>query len=222
MISDSGKHYLYRHIRMDKYQPFYIGVGTKSNLKNPYMRSKSKVHRNPHWKNVVNLCDYEVEIILESENYNFILNKEKEFILLHGRKDLNTGPLVNMTDGGEGTIGAIRTKQWQDKIVASNKKAIKKTRKSLSNETKEKIRKGNLGLKRKPETIEKVKLARSKQDLSHLGKPVIQMDLKGEVIKEWASIADARKVLKTGYNIRRAIINNSTCKGFKWEYKIYK
>lgn len=24
-----GKHYLYRHIRLDKNEPFYIGIGTK-------------------------------------------------------------------------------------------------------------------------------------------------------------------------------------------------
>lgn len=30
MIVEDGKYYLYRHIRNDKNEPFYIGVGTKS------------------------------------------------------------------------------------------------------------------------------------------------------------------------------------------------
>ena len=33
--------------------------------------------------------------------------KEIEFIKLYGRKDNNTGILVNLTDGGEGTLGVI-------------------------------------------------------------------------------------------------------------------
>lgn len=31
MIEPEGKYYLYRHIRLDKNQPFYIGIGTKPN-----------------------------------------------------------------------------------------------------------------------------------------------------------------------------------------------
>lgn len=30
MIVDNGKYYLYRHIRLDKNEPFYIGIGSRS------------------------------------------------------------------------------------------------------------------------------------------------------------------------------------------------
>jgi len=30
MIVDSGKYFLYRHIRLDKNEPFYIGVATEA------------------------------------------------------------------------------------------------------------------------------------------------------------------------------------------------
>jgi hypothetical protein len=43
--------------------------------------------------------------MLESDDYEFIKNKEVEFIKLYGRKDLNKGTLVNLTDSGEGSSG---------------------------------------------------------------------------------------------------------------------
>lgn len=118
MIINSGKHYLYRHIRPDKNEVFYVGIGTKCKESNPYARSKSKFNKGPYWKNIAKTNpDYKIEIILESDNYEFIKNKEREFIKLYGRKDLGLGTLSNMTDGGNGTKGAIRTKEWQEKIV---------------------------------------------------------------------------------------------------------
>ena len=69
----------------------------------------------------------------ESNNREFIIEKEKEFILIYGRKDLNKGTLVNFTDGGEGIInaslelrnrfsnirkGTSQTKDWIEKRIA--------------------------------------------------------------------------------------------------------
>lgn len=112
-ILESGRHYLYRHVRVDTNNPFYIGIGTKpNNIKGNerdkviYRRAYSKETRNSIWYNIVNKCDgkFIVEIILESDNYEFIQTKEKEFITLYGKKK-DGGLLVNMTDGGEGTRG---------------------------------------------------------------------------------------------------------------------
>ena len=41
MIEDEGKYYLYRHIREDKNEVFYIGIGTK-NSKVEYKRAFAK------------------------------------------------------------------------------------------------------------------------------------------------------------------------------------
>ena len=120
MLVDNGKYYLYRHIRLDKNEPFYIGIGTKNKLiKNPYFRSISKYDRNKIWQKITFKTKYEVEILLESNNYNFIKEKEIEFIKLYGRKDLNTGILCNMTDGGNGLINCLS-------IQGSNSYAAKK------------------------------------------------------------------------------------------------
>lgn len=112
---EEGKYYLYRHIRLDKNEPFYIGIATKRRevkgniFKSVYFRAYRKSGRNKIWNNIINLTDYSVEILFESDNYEFIKNKEKEFILLYGRKDLKTGCLANRCDGGEGNAGKIIT-----------------------------------------------------------------------------------------------------------------
>jgi hypothetical protein len=103
MIKTTGKYYLYRHIRLDNNQPFYIGIGTKYEKFAPseeYRRAYNKIGRSCWWKKVINKTNYKVEILLESDNYEFIQEKEIEFIKLYGRKDLEEGILVNLTDGG--------------------------------------------------------------------------------------------------------------------------
>lgn len=97
--------YLYRHIRLDNNEPFYIGIGTDSQ----YKRSNNFYNRSNHWKNITNKTQYEVEILLDDLTWEEACIKEIEFIALYGRKDLNKGPLVNLTDGGEGFLGYKHT-----------------------------------------------------------------------------------------------------------------
>ena len=100
-----NNYYLYQHIRLDRNQVFYIGVGTVQTIRNKYRyysRSKEKYGRNSIWKRIISKTDYKIEILIESDNYDYILEKEKEYIKLYGRIDLKTGTLANMTEGGEG------------------------------------------------------------------------------------------------------------------------
>ena len=99
-------YYLYRHIRLDKNEPFYIGIGHTD--KDKYDRAYTKNKRNYFWKNIVNNTDYEVEIVYETSIKDEIFEKEKEFIKLYGRRDLGNGTLVNLTDGGEFSINKSR------------------------------------------------------------------------------------------------------------------
>ena len=106
MITHNGKYYLYRHIRHDKNIPFYIGVGQKENnghkrITTEYRRAFVHFTRNKYWKSVVKNTTYSVEILLESDERDFISKKEIEFIALYGRKDIGSGYLCNMTDGGD-------------------------------------------------------------------------------------------------------------------------
>lgn len=120
--------YLYRHIRLDKNEPFYIGIGSDD----VYKRAYSKKNRNKYWKNIINKTKYEVEILLDNLSWEEACNKEKEFISLYGRKDLCKGSLCNYTDGGDGVLGLI-----------------------MSNESREKMRKAQTGKKQSSEQIAK-------------------------------------------------------------------
>lgn len=100
------RYYIYRHIRHDKNEPFYIGKGTKADNcvthKVVYRRAYSKLDRNYIWKGITNRTDYTVEIIYETDSRKEIDKKEIEFIQLYGRIDKGTGTLCNLTDGGDG------------------------------------------------------------------------------------------------------------------------
>ena len=89
--------YVYRHIRLDKNVPFYIGISGEDD----YNRAH-RTRRNTLWKRIANKTKYEVEIIMEGLTWGQACEKEKELIKLYGRVDLETGTLANLTDGGEG------------------------------------------------------------------------------------------------------------------------
>lgn len=131
MIVDNGEYYLYRHIRLDTNSVFYVGIGKKTPLhikNNVYYRAYSKSSRNAHWKHIIQQTPYTVEIILESNDRFFILKKEIEFIGLYGRKDINTGELVNLTNGGDNGLNkskdAIKRQLETSKKNGSYEKTI--------------------------------------------------------------------------------------------------
>ena len=92
--------YVYRHIRLDKNEPFYIGIGNDTTFK----RAKEKARRSELWKKIVSKTEYEVEILFDDITYEEAKIKEIEFIQLYGRIDNRNGTLTNLTNGGDGTI----------------------------------------------------------------------------------------------------------------------
>ena len=106
--------YVYRHIRLDKNEPFYIGIGNKVNYARAYEKDPSK--RNIIWNRIVSKSDYEVDIIFDGLTKDEASEKEKEFISLYGRIDLETGFLCNMTDGGDGIWNCIRSNETRKKL----------------------------------------------------------------------------------------------------------
>lgn len=89
---------LYFHINSVKNEIFYVGIG---NSKRPY----TKHHRNNFWFNIVNKYNYIVDIIEENLTWEEACEREIFYISKIGRRDLCKGPLVNMTNGGEGSRG---------------------------------------------------------------------------------------------------------------------
>jgi hypothetical protein len=109
--------YVYRHIRLDKNEPFYIGIGSDKY----HFRAYDKGRRNNIWKKIVAKTEYEVEILFDNIDRLEACKKEIEFIKLYGKK-CNNGILCNLTDGGDGSFGIF------------TRKGVK-----LSNETKDKM-----------------------------------------------------------------------------------
>lgn len=87
---------VYRHIRLDKNIPFYIGIGKTEK------RAYQKYFRNNIWNQIISKTKYDVEILFDNLSWEQACEKEKEFIKLYGRIDLKTGILANQTDGGDG------------------------------------------------------------------------------------------------------------------------
>jgi hypothetical protein len=89
---------VYKHTRMDNGLPFYIGIGKT------IARAYSKYGRNIWWKKITSVTHYNVEIIKKDISWDEACQIEKELIKLYGRKDIKTGILCNLTDGGDGNV----------------------------------------------------------------------------------------------------------------------
>lgn len=124
------KYYVYRHLRLDKNQVFYIGQGTKPNVftsfKREYSRAFDIQRRNAYWNSIVKITEYDVEILYESNSIEEINNKEIEFIELYGRKDLNKGTLANQCSGGHTTRGRMYTEEQKRKFSEIQKGRVYK------------------------------------------------------------------------------------------------
>jgi hypothetical protein len=203
------KYYLYRHIRLDKNEPFYIGIGkVSSNIKNysidseHYRRAYSNTNRNRYWKHVTQMTDYVVEILFESDNREIIIQKEIEFITLYGRKDLKQGSLVNMTSGGEGTIERSYSSETKIKMSTSAKRNITHDRKiKLINQLdKNHSTRGKFG-KDHPRAFE-----------------IYQYDLDNNLIEVWDSMSDIQRELTFNISHISQCVNNKrkTAYKFKW------
>ena len=106
--------YVYRHIRLDKNEPFYIGIGNKKNYARAYQIRPDR--RNAIWCKIFLKTEIEVEIILDGLTKTQASAKEQEFIKLYGRIDLGSGVLCNMTDGGDGIWNCVRSDETKEKL----------------------------------------------------------------------------------------------------------
>ena len=223
--------YLYRHIRLDKNEPFYVGIG--NDIKGKYSRAYINYGRNNIWKNIINKTPYKVDILLDNLSWEEACEKEKEFIKLYGRIDLKTGILSNMTDGGDGTIGYKRNKKLNNDALWY--KAIKIYQYDLEGNfikewksTAEVCKKLNLDrghvcsvLKGNKYMVKGYMFRYEKYDKiepcsSYKYKPVFQYDLTDNFIKEWKSTSEAENYLnKVGiYSVLTG--KTKTCAGYKW------
>ena len=141
--------YVYRHIRLDKNEPFYIGIGSDMT----YKRANEKTRRSQLWNRIIAKSDYDVEILVDDITFDYAKLKEIEFIKLYGRIDLGNGTLANLTDGGDGLINRIFTPEHRKKL------SLSQVGKEKSEETKDKLRKYRIGIPNTPEARRKISKA---------------------------------------------------------------
>lgn len=231
MITDVDKYYLYRHIRLDKNEPFYIGIGTKQNRKSHtviYKRAYSKHSRGKIWRFIENKTNYKVEILLESNDRDFIKQKEIEFIKLYGRIDLGTGILANLTDGGDDNSAILNSKECVEK--AKNTRRLIKEKRGYyhSEESRKLISKVLTNRKCTEETKIKLRLKAKLRENKGLDKalevwrkPVIQLTKENLFICEYNSIIDAANKTNSSFKLISMVCKGKrkTHNGFKWVLK---
>ena len=137
--------YLYRHIRLDINEVFYIGIGSDEK---EYKRAYNKKGRSYSWKDIAYNFPYEVEIMLDNLTWKEACIKEIEFISIYGRKNLSKGPLINLTDGGEGQLGRKDSQETREKKSKPKSLKAKINMKESHNNRDYSYLKGKAGVKK--------------------------------------------------------------------------
>ena len=207
--------YVYRHIRLDKNEPFYIGIG-KSDF--DFNRAYSHKNRNVYWNNIVNVTKHRVEIMLQDITWEEACEKEIEFIDLY-KKNTQNGSLCNISDGGGGGFLSKEINEKRKRSLIGH---------LVSQETRNKI--GAKAKGRKPSEQTKLKMSLShkknktgdwletKGHKNGRAFKVYQYSLDGVLLNEWECAQYAVKF----YNMNRTSITDclngrqKTAAGFIW------
>ena len=120
---------VYVHRRADTGDVFYVGIGTTG-------RATSRSGRTAHWRNIVAKHGLRIEYVARGVTRAEAIEAEVFLIKWLGRKADGSGPLVNITDGGEGCPGRDRGKK-------------------LSDEHRAKLAAAKIGSKQSSETVER-------------------------------------------------------------------
>lgn len=203
--------YVYRHIRLDKNEVFYVGIGNDLKYKRAYVTQRTK-----YWKNIANKTEYKVEIFEDGLSWEAAIEREKYWIKFYGRRDLNEGSLVNLTNGGEGKLGAILTNEQKEKLKKFH------TGKKLKQETIQKMReslKGRVsprkGVTLTEETKEKIREKRKLQITTEETKKKMSDAMKGRIMSnEWKQkISKSNTGKKHSDETKKKIGDNNWMKG---------
>ena len=132
IIYTAPEYYLYAYIRSSDGTPYYIGKGKGNRAFVKHGRIKVPKDRS--------------KIVFLEKNLTEIgaFALERRLIRFWGRKDLNTGILHNLTDGGEGTSNVIVTLETKNKISESLHG------RTLSNAHRQKLSEAKTGKTNKP------------------------------------------------------------------------
>lgn len=193
------KHFVYRHIRIDTNEVFYIGCG---NMNQGYpSRAIKKTSRNKTWFEITNETEWYSELIYQTNDLDEMYEKEKEFIKLYKPMD-DGGTLCNRSYGG---------------FKGSKLTEVKK--REMSIDLKEHHKNNEHPLKGRPKSEEHKQILSEKS----VNKKTIYCESNG---KEYESIKkcieDIFGVFKKSYEngIRNNTKINKPYKNYKFNYKI--
>ena len=161
--------YIYKHIRKDTDDVFYIGIGKTKR------RATDRNNRNDRWTKVVNKVGFDVEIIEDGLSWEEACEAEKKLIKEYGRADLGEGKLVNMTDGGDGINNYSHSDETRKLMSQRAGRSMKgelnpQFGKPLSEEHKQKIRDSKSGKQQSDEHIRNRIEARLKNKFGKVNK----------------------------------------------------
>lgn len=100
--------FVYLHRELDTGNVFYIGIGIAKGCKHRAYRNEG---RNNLWTKIFNKHGKAVEILIDNISWQAACFIETSLIQKYGRVCLKTGCLANMTNGGEGANGVIRSEK---------------------------------------------------------------------------------------------------------------
>ena len=133
--------YVYLHRKCTDGTPFYVGKGKGK-------RAWNFSKRNNKWTNIFNKYGVKVEILYDGLEEKDAFAIEVETI----QKLRNEGfDLANLTDGGEGSSGTIVSEHTRKLISQRHKGRVK------SEDERLKLKLANLGVKKKPESVAKMR-----------------------------------------------------------------
>jgi len=189
--------YVYKHIRKDKNEPFYVGIGSDTS----YSRANKLDNRNEIWNRIVSKTDIVIEIVFDDLTWEQACEKEKDLIKEYGRINNKTGILSNMTDGGEGTFGKVLSDKTKYLLGSGNrgKKRTEESKMKQSNTTKGKKKPKEHSLKLKEFRTGKVWDEEVKKKISENRKGITSWN-KGLKLSEESKkkMSSSKKGLMTG------------------------
>lgn len=116
------RHYVYIHRKASDRTPFYVGKGAARarDKVQRFERATATHPRNRLWKATVSSCGFEVEIVMSCATDEEAQKQEMRLIDEIGRADMRRGPLVNLTDGGDGHAGIVASEALREKRRANS------------------------------------------------------------------------------------------------------
>jgi group I intron endonuclease len=256
---NSREYYVYILLNPDKkgkytygsyefnYEPYYVGMGSRVDRVLDHYKKHNRKQYKKSWlkhrviseiKNTDN--DYLYEIVKSSLSIKEAWSLEIELVNTIGRIIYNSGPLTNLTNGGDGGVGCTWSEESKRKksesMMGQNNHFYGKTH---TEETMTIIKKwlldNNEEFRRKLSGVKKTfkdgvnpKKGGHRDDLSNesiqsikdkLSNPVIQKTKDGQTIKEWSSMKEASNTLNISYSAISGCVNgrSKTSGGFIWE-----